>query len=425
MSRGASARRFGAAVVVVLAAVVGGVASPAWAVDYPTWQDVEAAKKNESAKAAEIARIEGLIAESQRKVAETQAVAEQRGAEYQAAQNAFDAADYKANQLQAEADQSAAEAETANARAGMLAAQLYRSGGGAELSANLFLESDGGADELLARLGQASKLTQINEGVYAAALAAQNTAQSLTDQAEVARDEREKLRVEAERLMQEAIAANEAAQQVLAEQEDLNIVLEQQLAALRDVTAQTTAAYQAGVEARRKAAEEAARAEAARRAAAAASSGGGGGASSSRDRGQLSSQGWAKPAAGRITDHYGPRPGRPAGANPIHGGTDIGASCGSNIYAATGGTVQYAGPLGTYGNWVLIRHGDGVSTGYAHIQNGGTYVRVGDQVSAGQVIAAVGSTGASTGCHLHYEVRVDGSQIDPVPFMSARGAPLG
>ncbi|MDQ4135128.1 MAG: cell wall-binding protein, partial [Pseudomonadota bacterium] len=278
----AFARRFSAAAIVVLAAVVGGVASPAWAVDYPSWQDVENAKKNEATKAAEISRIQGLIAEAERKVAETQAIAEQRGAEYQVAQNAFDAADYKANQLQAQADQSEAEAEAANARAGMLAAQLYRSGAGAELSANLFLEADGEADELLARLGQASKLAQINDGVYASALAAQNTAQSLSDQASVAREEREKLRVEAERLMQEAIAANEAAAQVLAEQQDLNIVLEQQLAALQDVTAKTTAAYQAGVEARRKAAEEAARAEAARRAAASAGSSGG-----SRDKGQL------------------------------------------------------------------------------------------------------------------------------------------
>jgi murein DD-endopeptidase MepM/ murein hydrolase activator NlpD len=411
-------RRFCAAAVVVLAAVVGGMASPAWAVSYPSWDDVQKAKQNEASKASEIARIEGLIAESERKVAETQAIAEKRGREYQVAQDAFDAADYKANQLQAQADQSEAEAEAANARAGMLAAQLYRAGGGAELSANLFMESDGGADELLARLGQASKLTQINEGVYAQALAAQNTAQSLTDQAAVARDEREKLRVEAERLMQEAIAANQAAEQVLAEQQDLNIVLEQQLAALRDVTAQTTAAYQAGVEARRKAAEEAERAAAAARASAAQRV-------SARDKGQLSSQGWTKPAYGRITDNFGPRPGRPAGANPVHGGTDLGASCGSNIYAATGGTVRYAGPNGTYGNWVLIQHGDGVSTGYAHIRDGGTFVRVGDHVDAGQAIAAVGSTGASTGCHLHFEVRLDGSQTDPVQFMAARGAPLG
>ncbi len=418
----AFARRFVAAAVIVLAAAVGGIASPAWAVTYPTWQDVENAKKNEAAKAAEIARIEGLIAESQRKVAETQAVAEQRGAEYQVAQDAFDVADYKANQLQAGAEQSRAEADAAEARAGMLAAQLYRTGGGAELSANLFLEGDGDADELLARLGQASKLAQINDGVYAQALAAQNTAESLGDQAQVAREEREKLRVEAERLMQEAIAANEAAQQVLAEQQDLNIVLEQQLAALRDVTAQTTAAYQEGVEARRRAEEARRKAEeeAARARAAAAA-----GSSNSRDRGQLSSQGWTKPAYGRITDNYGPRPGRPAGANAYHRGTDIGASCGANLYAATGGTVVYAGPNGSYGNWVLLSHGDGVSTGYAHIRDGGIYVGVGDRVAAGEVIAAVGSTGASTGCHLHYEVRIDGSAVDPVPFMRDRGAPLG
>ncbi|WP_286278588.1 peptidoglycan DD-metalloendopeptidase family protein [Naasia aerilata] len=396
----------------VVAAVLVGTTSPAWAVDYPSWDDVQNAKNNETAKQAEIVRIEGLIAEQQKQVEAAQAVADQRGAEYQVAQDAFDAADFKATSLQQQADASQASADHANARAGLLAAQLYRSGGGAELSANLFLENSGGADQLLARLGQASKLTQINEGVYAAALAAKNTAQSLTDQAAVARDEREKLRVEAEKKMQEAIAASDAAQQVLADQQATNIMLEQQLEALKDVTAKTTAEYQAGVEAKRKAAEAAA-------AAAAAGSG------SSGDWGQLSDQGWAVPAYGRITDTYGYRPGQPAGANAFHRGTDIGASCSSDIYAATGGTVTYAGPNGTYGNFVLIDHGSGVSTGYAHIRSGGIFVGVGDWVDAGQNIASVGSTGASTGCHLHFEVRINGSAIDAEPFMRDRGAELG
>ncbi|WP_307807037.1 peptidoglycan DD-metalloendopeptidase family protein [Naasia sp. SYSU D00057] len=409
-------RRFVAAVAVLVAAVVLGIASPAWAVEYPSWSDVLAARENEQAKQAEIARIQGLIAAAQARVEQTQAIAEERGAEYQVAQNAFDAADFRANNLQTQAEQSKADAEAANARAGLLAAQLYRSGGSAELTAGMFLEDGGGADELLARLGSASKLAQINDGVYANALAAQNTAQSLTDQAAVARDEREKLRVEAEQKLQEAIAASEAAQQELADQQELNIVLEQQLAALQDVTAKTTAEYEAGVEAKRKAAEAAA---AAARAAAAANAGG------PRDGGQLSSQGWAKPAYGWISGTYGYRPGQPAGANLIHRGTDIAASCGSNIYAATSGTVKYAGPLGTYGNWVEISHGDGVTTGYAHIRDGATYVRSGQRVDAGEVIAAVGSTGASTGCHLHFEVRINGSAIDAQPFMRDRGAALG
>lgn len=84
---------------------------------------------------------------------------------------------------------------------------------------------------------------------------------------------------------------------------------------------------------------------------------------------------------------------------------------------------MYAGYLGSYGNWILIDHGNGVQTGYAH--NSVLHVSVGQSVAAGEVISDVGSTGASSGCHLHFEVRVDGARIDPQPFMSARGVTLG
>jgi len=407
--RKASVRIRVLSVTIAALAVVGVTAVPAWAVDYPSWDDVQNAKNNEQAKAQEITRIEGLIAASQAKVAETQAIAAQRGAEYQKAQEAFDAADYTATTIQAQADASKAAADAATARAGLLAAQLYRSGGNAQMAAGLLLGDDGDADQLLAKLGQAGKLAEINDGVYSAALAAKNSAQALSDQAQVARDEREKLRVDAESKMAAATAANQQAEDELASQEQLNVVLEQQLAALKDATAATTAQYQEGVAERQRQAAAAA-------AAASASSG---------DSGQLSDQGWALPARGRITDNYGPRPGQPAGANEFHRGTDIGASCSSNIYAATGGTVTYASAYGTYGNFVLIDHGDGISTGYAHIRSGGTFVSVGDHVDAGENIASVGSTGASTGCHLHFEVRIDGSAINAVPFMAARGVFIG
>jgi murein DD-endopeptidase MepM/ murein hydrolase activator NlpD len=106
-------------------------------------------------------------------------------------------------------------------------------------------------------------------------------------------------------------------------------------------------------------------------------------------------------------------------------GIDIGASCNAPIYAAHSGTVIYAGPNGTYGNFVLLDNGGGIDTGYAHIRNGGILVGIGQSVGAGQPIARVGTTGASTGCHLHFEVRVNGEKIDGIPFMRARQAPLG
>jgi murein DD-endopeptidase MepM/ murein hydrolase activator NlpD len=87
--------------------------------------------------------------------------------------------------------------------------------------------------------------------------------------------------------------------------------------------------------------------------------------------------------------------------------------------------VVAAGPNGSYGNFVMIDHGGGVATAYGHVVDGGIRVAVGQTVAAGQPIALVGSTGASTGCHLHFEVRVNGVQIDPLPFMAARGVTLG
>ncbi|MFF1573257.1 M23 family metallopeptidase [Leifsonia sp. NPDC058292] len=135
--------------------------------------------------------------------------------------------------------------------------------------------------------------------------------------------------------------------------------------------------------------------------------------------------GWALPVAGTLTDVFGPRPSRPAGTALFHPGDDIGASCGTTIDAAGAGTVVAAGPNGSYGNFVLIDHGGGVQTAYGHIVDGGIGVTVGQVVAAGQPIARVGSTGASTGCHLHFEVRVGGLQIDPQPFMAARGVVLG
>ena len=156
---------------------------------------------------------------------------------------------------------------------------------------------------------------------------------------------------------------------------------------------------------------------------------GGGGFGGGGLGGGYINNGWAVPASGRITDSFGPRQvicgSNGSCSGGYHYGTDLGAGCSSPIYAAAAGTVSYAGRYGTYGNFVLIEHGNGVSTGYAHIRDGGIFVSKGDTVSAGQNIASVGSTGASTGCHLHFEVRINDNRINAVPFMAERGAALG
>jgi murein DD-endopeptidase MepM/ murein hydrolase activator NlpD len=144
------------------------------------------------------------------------------------------------------------------------------------------------------------------------------------------------------------------------------------------------------------------------------------------DSGQLSEQGWSLPVSGRTSDEFGPRPQKPvAGVNEFHRGTDLAAGCGTPVFAATGGIVLEARGNGSYGNWILVEHGAGVSTGYAHLQDGGVLVSAGQRVEAGQLIGLVGSTGASTGCHLHFEVRLGGVAVDAKPFLAARGLALG
>jgi murein DD-endopeptidase MepM/ murein hydrolase activator NlpD len=88
---------------------------------------------------------------------------------------------------------------------------------------------------------------------------------------------------------------------------------------------------------------------------------------------------------------------------------------GTQVSAAAGGTITHAGPAGTYGNLVTVRHEHGFETRYAHLS--AVDVQVGDVVQPGQDVGKVGTTGYSTGPHLHFEVRKDGHPIDPAPFL--------
>lgn len=121
---------------------------------------------------------------------------------------------------------------------------------------------------------------------------------------------------------------------------------------------------------------------------------------------------FAWPASGPISSAYGPRWGR------FHSGIDIAAGAGDPILAARAGVVDLAGWVGGYGNTVILRHSDGSRTLYAHSSR--VLVRPGERVRQGQVIARVGSTGRSTGPHLHFEI-IAGRPVDPVPYLPRRG----
>jgi murein DD-endopeptidase MepM/ murein hydrolase activator NlpD len=115
------------------------------------------------------------------------------------------------------------------------------------------------------------------------------------------------------------------------------------------------------------------------------------------------------PANGTFTSPFGYRWGR------LHGGIDIAVPVGTPVHAAASGTVRIAGWVGGYGNYVCIDHGGSLSTCYGH--NSRLGVTVGQKVTKGQVIAASGNTGHSTGPHIHFETRVNGVQRDPMGFL--------
>ena len=133
-------------------------------------------------------------------------------------------------------------------------------------------------------------------------------------------------------------------------------------------------------------------------------------------------EGLVAPVPGAITSRYGMRRHPILGYRRMHSGLDFRARHGTPIYAATDGTVNFAGRNGGYGNFVRIRHGGGLSTGYAHMSR--IAVRNGEEVRRGQVIGYVGSTGLSTGPHLHYEMYRGGQKIDPASVRFVNRAQL-
>ncbi|MFN3513272.1 MAG: peptidoglycan DD-metalloendopeptidase family protein [Phenylobacterium sp.] len=126
----------------------------------------------------------------------------------------------------------------------------------------------------------------------------------------------------------------------------------------------------------------------------------------------------------RMTSRFGMRRHPILGYNRMHQGIDFGAGAGTPIFAAGDGVVVEARRWGGYGNWVRIRHAGGFETGYAHTSRFAKGIRAGQAVKQGQVIAYVGSTGASTGPHLHYEIWHHGKRINPVGAKVPQGTVL-
>ena len=122
---------------------------------------------------------------------------------------------------------------------------------------------------------------------------------------------------------------------------------------------------------------------------------------------------FVRPGEGRRTSGYGRRWGR------LHAGVDLAAGIGSPIRAVAAGVVKSAGQESGYGNCVRVVHADGTETVYAHMSR--IVARGGDRVSAGELLGKEGNTGRSTGPHLHFEVRINGTPINPLPWLAQRG----
>ena len=386
---------------IALVAVLGTVLAasiawtPAYAADYPTWDEVNGARNDAAAAQNLVNQIENTLVALQAEVARTQAEAEAKGAIYQEADQAFQEQALQTTTLQQQADAANALAQQSAQQAGQLAAQLMRGG---DPTVNLLVNT-GSTEDLLGSLEMSNRVGVQSYLILEQALQDKNSAQALTDQAEEAKVILEDLKVKAEAAFQIAQAAATAASTAYETEQAHQAELKQQLIVLQERRAATEADYLAGVRERFGADAGA--------------------------NGYISESGWTSPVNGSITDVFGWRLHPIYGSWRLHAGTDLGAGCGAPIYAAGGGTVIYAGPNGGYGNFVLIDHGYGIQSAYGHIVSGGILVGVGQSVGVGTNIARVGSTGDSTGCHLHFEIRVNGAAIDAQGFMSGQGITLG
>ncbi|MBT1035531.1 peptidoglycan DD-metalloendopeptidase family protein [Canibacter sp. lx-45] len=408
----------GVAFVLVLGSSVVGDSlqqKPAYAVDLPNWDDVQAAKENEAATAEKVRQVEGLLKKVKDQQQALEAEAETASQRSVQAQQKFEEADSRAKALESQASAKKEEAAKAAEAAASIVSQMYRSGG-VDSNVKLFLNDDEKSSaELLNRLSVLAKATERNTEISQAATQAHNTAVALEAQAAKAAGEREKFFNIAKQELDVAARAveNNRTKQIEAEQNQK--VLEAQLAALRDTTTATVAGYQERLrqeeEDRQRAIAAAAAAAAARRQESAPSNGGG---SAPPDTGGD----WGYPLAPgtySISCAYLCYQG--------HRGIDLAADVGTPIYAATSGTVSYAGWYGGGGNAVLLDNGGGVQTRYFHMVSA-PVVGYGQRVGKGQILGYVGSTGFSTGPHLHFETRVYGDPNNPYYFMRDRGVGL-
>ena len=282
-----------------------------------------------------------------------------------------------------------------------------------------FIFDSSSVTELLSRIGDVNDIMHYDKALEEEYMAAREDVESIKKSYEEVRHEQELLQKELDTKQAELDAQVEAAYTMIADIETLSDDAQAEYDAIAEEEAKAEETLQEAI--RKRAAEEAAK-NAANNANSGGNSGGsggnsgGGGSSSGGSATSLSNLQWPVPSCTLITSRFGYRVAPTTGASTYHGGLDIGAGMGASIVAAGAGDVIYAGDNGGYGKCVMIDHGNGVVTVYAHMSSIG--VSYGQYVTAGQYVGAVGSTGVSTGPHCHFEIRINGAQTDPAAYFS-------
>lgn len=284
-----------------------------------------------------------------------------------------------------------------------------------------FIFDSSSVTELLSRIGDVNDIMHYDKTLEEEYMAAREDVESIKKSYEEARHEQELLQKELDTKQAELDAQVEAAYTMIADIETLSDDAQAEYDAIAEEEAKAEETLQEAI--RKRAAEQAKYNQnnnsnngGGGNSGGSGGNSGGGGSSGGGSTTSLSNLQWPVPSCTLITSRFGYRVAPTTGASTYHGGLDIGAGMGASIVAAGAGDVIYAGANGGYGNCVMIDHGNGVVTVYAHMSSIG--VSYGQYVTAGQYVGAVGSTGVSTGPHCHFEIRINGAQTDPAAYFS-------
>lgn len=284
-----------------------------------------------------------------------------------------------------------------------------------------FIFDSSSVTELLSRIGDVNDIMHYDKTLEEEYMAAREDVESIKKSYEEARHEQELLQKELDTKQAVLDAQVEAAYTMIADIETLSDDAQAEYDAIAEEEAKAEETLQEAI--RKRAAEQAKYNQnnnsnngGGGNSGGSGGNSGGGGSSGGGSATSLSNLQWPVPSCTLITSRFGYRVAPTTGASTYHGGLDIGAGMGASIVAAGAGDVIYAGANGGYGNCVMIDHGNGVVTVYAHMSSIG--VSYGQYVTAGQYVGAVGSTGVSTGPHCHFEIRINGAQTDPAAYFS-------